>query len=170
MIWAQSTNGVIGDAGSMPWHLPEDLQHFQRVTSGHPIIMGRRTWESLPPRFRPLKDRTSIVLTSQEETSKEVTEKGGLVVSATADAMELARKQPGAEEIWVIGGGKLYEALLPLADTLVITRIDLELEGDTRAPELTDEWEQVMVDPAEDWKTSMSGLRYRSELWERKGA
>jgi dihydrofolate reductase len=170
MVWAQSRNGIIGDAGSMPWHLPEDLVHFQRVTTGHPIIMGRRTWESLPPRLRPLKNRVSIVLTSHEDVAHEVTSKGGFVVSTTAEAVETARQQPNSEEIWVIGGGKIYEALLPIADTLIITRIDLDLEGDTKAPSIDDEWEQVMVEPASEWFESMSGLRYRFELWERKGA
>lgn len=170
MVWAQSRNGIIGDAGSMPWHLPEDLIHFQRITRGHPIIMGRRTWESLPPRLRPLKERTSVVVTSHEEVAEEVLEKGGFVVSSTADAVNVAREQPGAEEIWVIGGGKIYAALLPLADTLVITRIDVDLEGDTKAPTFDENWQQLTQAPDSGWFESMSGLRYRFELWERKGA
>lgn len=146
-IWAQSLNGVIGRGGDMPWYAPEDLAHFKTVTLGAPVIMGRKTWESFPPRFRPLPGRTNIVITSS--VTSQVEKDGALWVSSLDDALAAAAaEQP--ETIWVMGGGSVYaEALgrtdLPLVADGRIQRVertvfDLELNGDTHAPSLDDSW------------------------------
>lgn len=146
-IWAQSLNGVIGRGGDMPWYAPEDLAHFKTVTLGAPVIMGRKTWESFPPRFRPLPGRTNIVITSS--VTSQVEKDGALWVSSLDDALAAAAAgQP--ETIWVMGGGSVYaEALgrtdLPLVADGRIQRVertvfDLELNGDTHAPSLDDSW------------------------------
>lgn len=146
-IWAQSLNGVIGRGGDMPWYAPEDLAHFKTVTLGAPVIMGRKTWESFPPRFRPLPGRTNIVITSS--VTSQVEKDGALWVSSLDDALAAAAaEQP--ETIWVMGGGSVYaEALgrtdLPLVADGRVQRVertvfDLELNGDTHAPSLDDSW------------------------------
>lgn len=149
-IWAQSLNGVIGRDGDMPWYAPEDLAHFKTVTLGAPVIMGRRTWESFPPRFRPLPGRTNIVITSS--AASQVEKNGALWVPSFDDAlMEAAGEQP--QTIWVIGGGSVYAEALSRADVPVIdggriqrverTVFDLELTGDTYAPALDSSWRLV---------------------------
>ncbi|MEF3122433.1 dihydrofolate reductase [Kocuria flava] len=138
-IWAQTPGGVIGRDGGMPWSVPEDLAFFRRTTTGHPVVMGRRTWESFPERFRPLPDRTNIVVTSAPER---VAGEGVLTAGSWAGAVERALAAPGAERIWVIGGAVLLaEALAdgahPVTEALVTT-IGLDVEGDTFAPVLDD--------------------------------
>ncbi|MGJ9404344.1 dihydrofolate reductase [Arthrobacter sp. KK5.5] len=167
MVWAQTIDGTIGNNGTMPWHLPEDMAHFKRTTMGHPVVMGRRTWESIPPRFRPFAGRTNIVLTSDAGTSADVRGAGGAVVHSPEEALETARTADGAEEIWVCGGGKVYEACEPLADTAVVTVINSAIDGDTHAPSLGQTWRKTMSDPGEGWLTSSTGLEYRFELWEK---
>lgn len=149
LIWAQGRNGVIGADGGLPWHLPEDLAHFRRVTIGQPVIMGRGTWESLPDAYRPLPGRRNIVVTT---TATDLP--GAEVVPTVADAMALVAD----EDAWVIGGSQLFDAIAPLADHAVVTEIDLEPEGDVFAPELGAGWERR---GACDWNTSDSGLCYR---------
>ncbi|MEE1620606.1 dihydrofolate reductase [Zafaria sp. Z1313] len=167
MIWAQAGDGVIGDAGTMPWSLPEDMAHFKRTTLGHPVIMGRRTWESIPPRFRPFAGRTNIVLTSDESTAAEVREAGGIVVGSPEAALDAARAAEGSDEIWVCGGGQVYATFEPLADTIVVTVINAEIPGDTTAPRLGDGWKRTLADPDDGWLTSKTALEYRIELWEK---
>ena len=101
MIWAQTEDGVIGRDGGIPWQVPEDMAHFKATTTGHPVIMGRRTWESFPPAFRPLPDRTNIVISSSG-----VDLPGAVVVDSLDAAFEAAQGSPGAEEIWVNQGAK----------------------------------------------------------------
>jgi dihydrofolate reductase len=134
LIWAQSTSGVIGRDGTIPWHLPEDLARFKRVTMGHTVVMGRRTWDSLPVRFRPLPGRANIVVTRQAAWQSD----GAQVAHNLADALVLARASAaatGAPRVFVIGGGQLFAEALPLADTLLMTEIDAELPGDTCFPD-----------------------------------
>lgn len=162
-IWAQTADGVIGRAGAMPWSLPEDMAFFRRTTTGHPVIMGRRTWESFPERFRPLPGRTNIVITS----SPGRVDRGGapgavLTASSYAEAVRLARTSPGAERIWVIGGGEVYRQALadaehPVTEALV-TVIDLDADGDTHAPVLDDGW---ATEPVVGPTVSRTGLGYR---------
>ncbi|MFI7483632.1 dihydrofolate reductase [Kocuria sp. M1R5S2] len=162
-IWAQTQDGVIGRGGTMPWSLPEDLAFFRRTTTGHPVVMGRRTWESFPPRFRPLPGRTNIVITSTPERVLRDAAPGTVrTASSYAEAVELARSSPGAERIWVIGGGTVYEQALaapehPVTEVLV-TVIDLDVDGDTHAPRLEGSWAtERVVEPS----VSRTGLRYR---------
>ena len=162
MVWAEARGGVIGRGGEMPWHLPEDLAHFRRVTSGSPVIMGRRTWQSLPERFRPLPGRTNIVVTRDPQFDAP----GAEIARSLDDAIEGA--SGGAETVWIMGGGELYRAAMPVADELAVTRIALDVDdADTTAPEIGPEWQ--LVDAGEQL-TAANGIGYRFERWERADA
>lgn len=161
MIWAQAANGVIGRNNTMPWHLREDFEHFRSLTSGHPVIMGRRTWESLPAKSRPLPGRTNIVITSDPGWAAG----GALRAHSLTDALGIAYRQDGAEQIWIIGGGRVYAEAVNIADTAVITKIDSDVEGDTFAPVLDGSWVIDGASPEGDWSTAATGLRYRFETW-----
>ena len=278
LIWAQARGGVIGAGGTMPWHLPEDLAHFRAATMGAPVIMGRRTWESFPDRFRPLPGRRNIVVTRDPEWVDAGAEAVGSLdealalypapapprraapesaprgtratpesalratgasalratgaesesalratgaasesalratgaasesaLRATGAASESALRATGAAsesalratpesalratlsasapadvartamngreheddalpspDAWVIGGGELYRAAIDRADVLEVTEIDLDVDGDTMAPEIgASSWRLASVDPRDGWRTSRTGLRYR---------
>ncbi|WP_347754057.1 dihydrofolate reductase [Agrococcus sp. ProA11] len=183
MIWAQARGGVIGEAGDMPWRLPEDMARFKAITSGHPVVMGRRTWESFPERFRPLPGRDNIVITSNPD----FVAPGARVVGSLEEALAAARAllDDPDDEIWVIGGGRVYRDALPAADRLEITDIDLDASGDTIAPDPaapdsaasdTDArnaslrgapWREIARDPATGWHVSRTGLRYAYRTLER---
>ncbi len=151
MVWAQAHDRVIGSDGGLPWHLPEDLALFRRLTTGSTVVMGRRTWESLPGRFRPLPGRTNVVLT----TDRAWAANGARAVASVAEVLS------SYEDVWVIGGGAVYAAFLPYAHRVVVTDVDLEVEGDTWAPVLDAGWRRTARTPAEGWSTSASsGLRY----------
>ncbi|MCC9173383.1 dihydrofolate reductase [Arthrobacter sp. zg-Y179] len=167
MVWAQTVDGVIGRDGGMPWHLPEDMAHFKATTAGHPVIMGRRTWESFPAAYRPLPGRTNIIVSSSAALHAEAADSGAVVAGSLEDALTVARTSPGNEEIWIIGGAQLYEAAVPVANTAVVTVIDMETEGDTFAPALGQDWTFSAVSPASDWYMSSNGTRYRIALWTR---
>lgn len=151
MIWAQSTEGIIGDGEQMPWHLPEDLAHFKSATLGAPVIMGRRTWDSLNPRFRPLPGRRNIVL-SRSQSLFDGTEHAPSLDSALA----LVADEP---RVWIIGGGRVYREGLAIADECVVTEVDMavDLPRAVTAPSL-DGW---VARSGTDWETSKNGLRYR---------
>jgi dihydrofolate reductase len=152
LIWAQARDRVIGASGGLPWHLPEDLKLFRALTTGSTVVMGRRTWESLPERFRPLPGRTNVVLTSDRSWSAEGAHRA-------ASVAEVIGRQD--DPLWVIGGGTVYAAFLPHADRLVITDVDLAVDGDTWAPTLGPDWRRVSRTPEEGWATSSSAdLRY----------
>ncbi|MEZ0449247.1 dihydrofolate reductase [Cellulomonas sp. ICMP 17802] len=159
LIWAQTPTGIIGRDGTLPWHVPEDMAHFRELTRGHPVLMGRATWESLPPRFRPLPGRDNIVLTR----SPELVAPGALVAHGIDEALRLA----GDRETWVIGGGAVYAALLPRADRVEVTVVSLDVGGDTRAPALDRAtWRRSAVDPDHGWHVSSAGgTRYRFETY-----
>ncbi|MBD8043933.1 dihydrofolate reductase [Arthrobacter sp. Sa2BUA2] len=167
MIWAQTGDGVIGRDGGMPWHLPEDLAHFKATTQGHPVIMGRRTWESFPEAFRPLPNRTNIVISSRPGLAAELGSQGAAVVSSLEAALEAAEGSEGSSRIWIVGGSQLYAAAEPLADVAIVTVINTETEGDSYAPRLGPDWTFTAVSPAQDWYTSTNGLQYRIALWTR---
>lgn len=177
LIWAQARGGVIGADGAMPWHLPEDLRHFSATTAGAPVVMGRRTWESFPPRFRPLPGRTNVVITRDAT----VAEAGAVHARSLDEALRLAAAEleprPGdvtasptaaPAAVWVIGGGGVYREALPRADRLLVTEIDLEVAGDTTAPAVPEEFVLTAADPAEGWHTAASGLRYRILTYRRR--
>jgi dihydrofolate reductase len=157
LIWAQSRDGVIGADGGLPWHLPEDLALFRRLTTGSTVVMGRRTWESLPDRFRPLPGRTNVVLTSDPDWSADGARRASSVAQVLA----------GHDSFWVIGGGAVYTAFLPHADRLVVTDVDVAVAGDTWAPVLGPEWRRVARTPEEGWSVSSSGPRYAVSEYER---
>jgi dihydrofolate reductase len=127
LIAAVARNGVIGHENRLLWHLPQDLQHFRRVTMGQPVLMGRKTWDSLPARFRPLPGRRNIVLTRQAGWQAD----GAHVAHTLDESIEAAGR---AERLFVIGGAELYGAALPRAHTLVLTEIERDFEGDAHFP------------------------------------
>lgn len=126
LIAAVARNGVIGKDNRLPWHLPADLKHFKALTTGHAVIMGRKTWESLPPNFRPLPGRQNIVVTRNADYAAS----GASVVASLADAVAAA----AGDEAFVIGGAELYATALPLAHRLQLTEIDADFDGDTHFP------------------------------------
>ncbi|RAS66166.1 dihydrofolate reductase [Lentzea atacamensis] len=144
LIWAQAANGVIGRDNAIPWHIPEDMKHFREITAGSAVLMGRRTWESLPPRFRPLPGRRNLVLS---RTPQEGAETFGSLEKALADV---------TGDLWVMGGSAVYAATLPFADRLEVTEIRENFEGDTYAPKIDREPKTVGA-----WQESRSGLHYR---------
>ncbi len=131
IIAAVSRNGVIGHADDLLWRLPEDLKFFRRATIGHPVIMGRKTWDSIPARFRPLPERTNIVVTRQPGWRAD----GAVVAHSLDDALARARAASAGERVFVIGGAALYALALPAADELMLTEIDREFAGDARFPD-----------------------------------
>ncbi len=139
-IVAASANGVIGREGDLPWHLPDDMAYFQRTTRGHCVITGRRNWESIPPRYRPLKGRTNIVVSRNPA----YVAPGAAVVGSLEAALEHARSL-GELEVFVIGGGQLYREALDagLVDRVHLTRVHAVLEGDTHFPALGPGWREV---------------------------
>lgn len=150
LIWAQSKNGTIGDSGTIPWHIPEDLAHFRAVTAGHSVVMGRKTWDSLPPRFRPLPGRRNIVVTRNRSWSAD----GAQVAHCVDDAIALA----GPGRVWIIGGGEIYASAMDIAERLEVTEVDLDVAGDTAAPSIPNGW----VATADRWQTSRNeSVRFR---------
>jgi dihydrofolate reductase len=151
LIWAEAADRVIGSDGAIPWRLPEEQQHFKRLTMGATLVMGRGTWESLPQSVRPLPARRNIVLTRQASYDAP----GAEVVSSLEEALALADG-----DVWVIGGASIYAQALPHADRVVRTRVQLSVEGDTRAPVLGSDWTMVDRDPASGLHKSASGVEY----------
>ncbi|QZP38094.1 dihydrofolate reductase [Halobaculum magnesiiphilum] len=148
LIAAVAANGVIGAEGGMPWHFPADMRHFKETTTGHPVIMGRRTYESIARDIGgPLPDRTNVVLSrSNPDLPEEVIVAGSVeeaLAAARADAAER-----GVNTVYVAGGGAVYGQFLPLADELVLTEVHESYEGDTEFPEF-DRGEWVEVDRGE---------------------
>ncbi|BCK58614.1 dihydrofolate reductase [Nocardia wallacei] len=150
LIWAQTPDGVIGADNTIPWRVPEDMAHFKKLTSGHPVVMGRRTWDSLPPRARPLPHRRNIVITRRPTWS-----------AAGADpaaSLEEALKLADADLTWIMGGGEIYRAAMAYATELVVTEVDTKVAGDAYAPTIGPDWH---IDSTTDWQQSTTGLRFR---------
>lgn len=154
LIAAVAANGVIGANGKLPWHLPEDLKHFKALTLGHPLIMGRKTWESLG---KALSGRENIVVTRAPGYDAP----GASVASSLDGALALCAGEP---TVFVIGGGELYSAALPLADGLVLTEIQRDYAGDARFPRFDrSAWRETQRKP----QTSADGLRFDFVLYEK---
>ena len=137
IIAAVARNRVIGKDNRLLWNIPEDMAHFKALTTGHTVVMGRKTWESLPPRFRPLPGRRNIVITRQTDYAAP----GAEVVNSLEVALKLAST---AATVFVIGGEQIYSQALAVADRLEITEVDLEPEGDTWFPEIAAvDWERT---------------------------
>jgi dihydrofolate reductase len=148
LVWAQSTDGVIGRDGGIPWNVPEDLARFKQLTMGHTVVMGRLTWESLPARFRPLPGRRNVVVSRNARYR--------------AEGAEVVGSIPGIDSgpTWVIGGAEIYHLAMPLATRCEITEVDVDVhprDEDTLAPVLDESW----VGESTPWQDSSSGLRYR---------
>jgi dihydrofolate reductase len=135
IIAAVAKNRVIGRNNQLIWNIPEDMAHFKALTAGHTVIMGRKTWESLPPRFRPLPGRRNIVISRQADYAAP----GAEVADSLENALKLAST---AATAFIIGGEQIYMQAMALADRLEITEVDLEPEGDAWFPEI----------PAVNWK------------------
>lgn len=157
LIAAVANNGVIGIANRLPWHLPADLKHFKQLTTGHTVIMGRKTWESLPAKFRPLPGRHNIIVTRNGEYRAE----GATVVASLPAAISAAQD----EEAFVIGGAELYAVALPLADRLQLTEIAADFEGDTWFPAIDPaQWREVARETGQD----EAGLGYAFVTYQRR--
>jgi dihydrofolate reductase len=150
LIFARARNGVIGRNNTLPWHLPEDLAHFKRNTLGCPVIMGRKTWDSLPAKFRPLPGRLNVVVTRQQCW---LAPGGAVVAHSLAEACAAC---PADSTAWVIGGAELYAQALPLASAALVTEIDADFGGDAFAPQFGPEWVEV----ARESHCSASGQRF----------
>lgn len=153
LIWAEAHGGVIGAEGGMPWSVPEDLAHFKEVTIGTPVVMGRKTWDSLPARFRPLVGRDNIVVTRQQDWTAD----GAQRAATVSDAVR------GRDRVWIIGGAEIFRQVIQDADRLEVTELDLDVDGDAFAPP-TAGWR--LVDDGE-WQTSRTGIRFRFRRYER---
>lgn len=149
LILARARNGVIGKQNALPWHLPEDMAHFKRTTLGCPVIMGRKTWDSLPVKFRPLPGRLNVVVTRQPDWSAD----GAVVVNSLEAACAAC---PIESTAWVIGGADLYAQALALASSAVVTELDADFDGDAFAPCFGPEWHEV----ARESHVSGSGLPF----------
>jgi len=151
IIAAVAKNGIIGRDGKIPWDIKEDFKHFKELTSGYPVIMGRKTWESLP--VKPLKDRLNIVLTKQEDFKI----KGGFVKNYLKDALEYCKNH---EKIFLIGGESVYKMGLRFATRIELTRINKEYKGDVYFPEVN--WDEWKIEKKVD-KKEYSFLSYIKE-------
>ena len=191
-IWAQTDAGIIGRDGDMPWRAPEDLVHFKKVTLGAPVIMGRRTWESFPPRFRPLPGRTNIVISRSVAEAQE--RDGALWVPSLDAALYAARDAVGAPvedtpadtvtadtpavDAWIIGGGSVYAEALSRTNLPAFGRVETvertlfycqegnEITGDTRAPELQladSQGNCACISPNGCWRTVSESAWEKSE-------
>ncbi|MDX1628711.1 MAG: dihydrofolate reductase [Fulvivirga sp.] len=139
MIAAVAQNNVIGKDNDLVWHLPDDMRFFMQTTTNHHVIMGRKNFESLPPKYRPLPNRTNIVITRQQDYIAE----GAHVVHSLDKALQIARDH-GESEAFIIGGGEIYKLGLEVADTLYLTEIHSSFEGDAYFPEFDrSEWQQL---------------------------
>ncbi|MEV5652959.1 dihydrofolate reductase [Nocardia sp. NPDC052254] len=158
LIWAQTPAGVIGVDNAIPWRVPEDMAHFRTVTADHPVLMGRRTWDSLPAKFRPLPGRRNIVITRQADWSAPGAERAESISGAIALA--------AADTVWIMGGGEIYREAMDYATDLMVTDIDADIAGDVYAPAIDGDW---TVEDA-PWQVSRSGLRYRIRRFARDSA
>ncbi|WP_027996065.1 dihydrofolate reductase [Simplicispira psychrophila] len=149
LIYARAANGTIGKDGAMPWHLPEDLAHFKQLTSGCPVVMGRKTWDSLPVRFRPLPGRRNIVITRQPDWHQNGVQRA----ASLRQALEMCEHDT---TVWVMGGAQIYAQALPLAARVEVTEIAQDFDGDAFAPVLGPEW----LPAAREDLVSASGLPF----------
>ena len=154
LVAAVAANGIIGKDGKLPWHLPEDLQHFKRVTMGHPVIMGRKTWQSLKG---PLSGRENIVITRQPGYEAP----GAAVASSLEAALALCA---GEKVACVIGGEQVFKEALPLASGLIMTEIKQDFRGDTRFPDYDrSRWQEKQREA----HTAANGMRFDFVLYEK---
>lgn len=170
-VWAQAHDAagepVLGKDGGMPWHVPEDLAHFVRVTTPHPIIIGRATWDSIPPKYRPFANRFTIVLTrneSWEPTPASTPERPVIRASTPEEALTSAQKHATNGVIIVGGGEQIFHLLEPQTTEYVVTELNIEVDGDRRPPKITNDW---TLTETSDWHTSKNGIEYRFRTYRR---
>lgn len=167
LIAAVAKNRVIGKDNQLLWNIPEDMAHFKALTAGHTVLMGRKTWESLPSRFRPLPGRRNIVVSRQADYAAPGAEIAGslenaLILASTAKNGDSLT--PGAN-VFIIGGAEIYAQAIELADRLEITEVDLSPEGDTWFPEISAvDWEKTQ----KNTQSSASGTGFSFVSWRRK--
>ncbi len=160
LIAAVASNGVIGRANGLVFRDAADQRHFRQVTLGFPVIMGRKTWESLPERFRPLPGRRNIVVSRNPMFLP----RGAELAASLEDALHLAASAP---KVFVAGGGQLYAQALPYADALLLTEVQAALEGDTLFPD----WDRALFQPGEpQHHTSAAGVPYTITQYRRLAA
>lgn len=136
IVAAVSENNILGKNNQLPWHLPADLKYFKQLTTGHHVLMGRKTWESIG---KPLPNRISLVVSRSENFRPE----GAIVVRTIEEGIETAR-EAGEKELFIIGGGEIFRLTFPLADRIYLTRINHFFDGDVFFPEIdTDVWEEI---------------------------
>ncbi len=152
VIAALSPTRAIGKDNQLLWNIPDDLKRFKALTLGHPVIMGRKTWESIPEKFRPLPGRTNIVITRDAAYSAP----GAVLAQSFPEALSLARDTEGAEEIFAIGGQQVYECALPFASKLYLTLVDDDQEGDAYFPAYENEFTKDTGREEREW----DGIRY----------
>ncbi len=175
LIVACAQGGVIGVNNELPWRLPEDLAHFKRLTTGHCIIMGRKTFESIG---RPLPNRRSIVVTRDKHNSSLREMRGVELAGSLQDALELSqrisqriRQEVCASPVFIIGGAQLYAQAMILADRIELTEIDLAIDGDAFFPKISPAiWDTSSFDTHHEFLLSRSGLRYRFLTCRRRSA
>ena len=159
LVVAAASNHVIGKGGIMPWHLPNDLRHFKNVTWGMPVVMGRKTFDSLG---KPLTGRKNIVITRQEDWKAD----GAVAVKSMEDALFLV-KETDAKEAMIIGGGEIFKMMFPKADRIYMTRVEADPEGDTFFPEINPtQWRLVSQKNYE--ADEKNAFNHSFQLWERK--
>lgn len=156
MIFARAANGVIGRDNTIPWRLPEDMARLKRLTTGWPVIMGRKTWDSLPVKFRPLPGRANIVITRQPDWKGT----GATTAASLADALALCTS---SAEVWILGGAQIYAQAMPLAHRIEVTEIAEDIEGDAYAPTLGPEWRQA----AREDHVSATGMKFSFITYEK---
>ena len=159
LIAAVARNGVIGHDNELLWKLPEDMAFFKRTTLGNPVIMGRKTWDSIPPRFRPLVGRRNIVVTRNADWQAEGVERVGSLEAAIGLCL-----QGGSDEAWVIGGAQIYAQAEPLAERVVLTEIARDFEGDAWAPAFGARWHET----ARESHVGANGLPFSFVTLERR--
>src|SRR4029079_5034922 len=160
---ALAQGGVIGRDNRLPWRLPPDLRRFKRLTMGHPLLLGRRTFESIG---RPLPGRTTVVITRRPDWAAKGVPPGVIVARSVPEALSLARAQPGGEEVFVAGGAEVYRETLALADRLHLTRIEADFPGDTFFPAF-DPAAWRLVEEERHGPGEEAPFAYRFEVWER---
>lgn len=138
LIAAMSQNRVIGRDNDLPWKLPDDMKFFQRTTRGHVVIMGRKNYDSLPASYKPLPNRTNVILTRQAGFKAE-----DCVVFDNLEGALNFSKNKGEQEVFVIGGGQIYDQAIEKSDRIYLTEIEAEIDGDTFFPELGADWKEV---------------------------
>jgi dihydrofolate reductase len=156
LLIARAHNGVIGHGNALPWHIPEELQHFKRTTNGHTLIMGRLTFDAIG---RPLPGRRTIVVSRNQAWAEDGCERADSIERAIALAGEPSPQHPGLslDEVFVVGGAQIYRAALPLADRILLSEVDLEPDGDVRIdPPDPAQWRPV----ARESRTSTIGVGF----------